>query len=1386
MEKYIFLILGAIFLLSDLFSQSIRPNQVDLPSILNLQDHGQYQDPFLDNTYLIKFKDQSISQVLLDGSSRGSSIVRVASKTLESTIRKHSLVHYRSMESEKVLVSSLESLRGLGSITFNSKLTSEELKLLDEDPFIEYIEPYPVYFTHGAPTANLEFPTLNDSLFLQSRQYSIHLIESLRAFSALTGDQKIKIAIVDDAVFIDHEDLLANVDRVNSFDVADDNDNPNPPFTGSNAADPNTFSHGTHCAGIAAAVNNNNIGIASIGNNQLEIIAIKATRDSAPNTRVIERSFDGVARAIQNGARVISMSFGGPSFSRAFQELINEAASDGVVFIASAGNGNTDVRSYPAAYNNVMAVANTNAQDIKAGSSHFGSWVDISAPGTAILSTVASLGGGKGTYTEYSGTSMSGPMVAGLAGLILTQKPYLTPSEVFEIIQSTADNIDGKNTGFERILGAGRINAFNAILKANGLEGIPKARISSSRTDIFKNQAVQFYSNSLGKNLSYEWQFSEGSQPSTSTEKSPQVNFSEASDATFAILTVSNSEGSSSDTLFFSVDRADDCGLLSFPNSGERVVFTYLDPQNGAISGHNSLNHSGYANRYFFSSDKVITGAVFAFQQVTSADPENQFVTFRLYDASGTGRSPGRVIAERVVAYSEIIPTGNAAFDRNSYFEIIWDEPIQVPSDGYFHLGFEFSYGSQNRVTAFTKRMGGADGRTTFLRSGRSWISFNAFSNTNVDLDISPIVMDSDFLPLGEIIASTEELCLTGDAIVSFSLENLENISAEFIQWEFKGAAIQTSNEINPEVEFIETGRHEVRLTVTPENCTESLVTIKKIINVADCEKEPIAKLFSNKLAVAKGEEIQFTDASLNTTSREWEFQGGMPEASKLPFPIVRYDSVGIYTVRINAQNPLGDESSLVEDDLITVYESGECNFLFFPLSGNPSEGIESGAGGSLSGHNNNRIEAYANWFTLEAGQATSGGRLQVSRVNFNQNDPARISVKLWKGKIPSGPEEILLERSISFIELRNAIRNNDGFLDVYFEEHIGGELLNNDEVLFFGIEIFYDNLGQMSLFSNSQGDSEDFGTRTYLRLSNGEWGSYSDVSSGGFVFDAALFPAVIQSSPSVIPEFTVNGELLNQGDSIVARIGERIELEALNEDGLIYEWSITDGVLDNAVRTRTSVVFDQLGTKFITLTTRDNCEAVAKSRTIVVTMFGQQLRANLLLLDEKNNVITDIQNLLVNSTLKLDASGSREFTSLRWIGPDWFLEQLVEDALIQEVVLKEVGFYEIGIEVSHLDIRAARRVQTLRVNFPLNTIDQSNSLRLYPNPTSHNLTLALSQMVAGAEIKIFNLSGVLVEQLSLDNSRSINIDVSSYSDGIYILKFKSSGIQESLRFIKY
>jgi serine protease len=174
-----------------------------------------------------------------------------------------------------------------------------------------------------------------------SSQWALTKILAGSAWDYYSSGSNITVAIVDDAVQRTHPDLQPNlwvntgeisgngidddgngyVDDINGFNVASGNNNPNPPS--------NSFDHGTHVAGIASAASNNSAGIASIGFS-CKLMCVRAT--TSPG--VITHGYDGILYAALSGARIVNMSWGGPSFSQTAENVVNYAYSLGSFLVA--------------------------------------------------------------------------------------------------------------------------------------------------------------------------------------------------------------------------------------------------------------------------------------------------------------------------------------------------------------------------------------------------------------------------------------------------------------------------------------------------------------------------------------------------------------------------------------------------------------------------------------------------------------------------------------------------------------------------------------------------------------------------------------------------------------------------------------------------------------------------------------------------------------------------------------------------------------------------------------------------------------------------------------------------------------------------------------------
>jgi thermitase len=267
------------------------------------------------------------------------------------------------------------------------------------------------------------------------------------AWNTTTGSHSVLVAVVDTGIDYNHPDLAANYVPL-GLNWAYNNSDPK-----------DDFGHGTHCAGIIAAVINNSVGVAGMA--QVRIMAEKVLDSSGSGTADWVAS--GIAHAVDQGANVISLSLGSSMDSQLLHDAVKYAYNAGVLVVAAAGNGNSDVKFYPAAYPEVVSVAATDQNDNRASFSEYGDWIELSAPGVGILSTMPTYHvtlndyGYAMNYDYLSGTSMACPHVAGLAALAWSEYANRTRDWIRLWLRYTADDLG--TPGYDIYYGYGRIDA---------------------------------------------------------------------------------------------------------------------------------------------------------------------------------------------------------------------------------------------------------------------------------------------------------------------------------------------------------------------------------------------------------------------------------------------------------------------------------------------------------------------------------------------------------------------------------------------------------------------------------------------------------------------------------------------------------------------------------------------------------------------------------------------------------------------------------------------------------------------------------------------------------------------------------------------------------------
>ncbi|MGA2360910.1 MAG: S8 family peptidase [Candidatus Aminicenantales bacterium] len=338
----------------------------------------------------------------------------------------------------------------------------EMLTVLRQNPEVEYAGPdyrtrlftvpNDTYFSAYQYNLSNRGGILNISPDTQPQMTAGADIKATPAWDVTKGDAGTIIAVVDTGVDMSHAELKNKVVSTGYDFINGDSD----------ATDDN--SHGTWVAGIAAAETNNNEGIAGVAWN-CKILPVKVM--DADGNGYYDQLIEGIIWAADNGAKVINISAGGDADDPALKEACKYAYDKNVVVVAAAGNDGTSV-SYPAAYDDyVLAVAATDYNDAWASFSSPGSQVDVAAPGVWILGPAPQwyVGPDNLPYVFGSGTSGSSPQVAGLAALLISHKPWLTPNQVMNIIRYTADDVNkAQYPGKDDHLGYGRINMGRALV----------------------------------------------------------------------------------------------------------------------------------------------------------------------------------------------------------------------------------------------------------------------------------------------------------------------------------------------------------------------------------------------------------------------------------------------------------------------------------------------------------------------------------------------------------------------------------------------------------------------------------------------------------------------------------------------------------------------------------------------------------------------------------------------------------------------------------------------------------------------------------------------------------------------------------------------------------
>ncbi len=341
----------------------------------------------------------------------------------------------------------------------NAETVDKALENYEENAFIESVQPNFAY----SLTSSKKTTSTNDEY--SNAQYYLKNLKIYDAWDYLSDykTSKVKVAVLDTGLDVNHPDiknsLYLGVDAENNYATLKKDKG----------------YHGTHVSGILAATTNNSVGIAGIGKNNIDLMAINVFFGSGTSAQAFTSDIlNGYNYAVKKGAQVINMSFGrlvDENFyddvdkyqDKMLEEAINSAAAKGIVTVCASGNDNSTMKFYPADFDSCISVINIDQNNQKAFDSNYGTRKDISAYGVDIYSIIPSSQGG---YKYDSGTSMASPVVAGIVALMKSKNPNATVAQIKNALYSTADDIGAK--GKDSYTGYGRVNALNAVKAISG------------------------------------------------------------------------------------------------------------------------------------------------------------------------------------------------------------------------------------------------------------------------------------------------------------------------------------------------------------------------------------------------------------------------------------------------------------------------------------------------------------------------------------------------------------------------------------------------------------------------------------------------------------------------------------------------------------------------------------------------------------------------------------------------------------------------------------------------------------------------------------------------------------------------------------------------------
>jgi serine protease len=384
--------------------------------------------------------------------------------------------------------------------------------------------------------------TPNDRLF--EEQYAPQQVRAPIAWEETQGSSDVTVAVVDTGIMYDHPDLAEQYgeNKGKDFVTVEDSERDDDPYPPDLAQE----SHGTHVSGTIAAGLDNDTGVA--GMSDATLLACRALGAQGGKTADIA---DAVQWATDQGADLVNMSLGGGGYSDTMKTAVSYAVNNGCLPICAAGNSGQEGVSYPAGYNECMAIAAIDDQANLASFSQYGEKIDLAAPGVNVLSCwTQEQDAFSGKYNRISGTSMATPATTGVAALAKSEHPEFSPTELRQHLEDTAVDIGLS----EKEQGAGRVDGAAAVDATGDDDQKPTAAARASITDPHEAETVTFLGSDSDDAAGYitDWSWDLGDGTTESGEKVVH-EYDDAGDYTVSLTVTDDDGATASDSVSITV-----------------------------------------------------------------------------------------------------------------------------------------------------------------------------------------------------------------------------------------------------------------------------------------------------------------------------------------------------------------------------------------------------------------------------------------------------------------------------------------------------------------------------------------------------------------------------------------------------------------------------------------------------------------------------------------------------------------------------------------------------------------------------------------------------------------------------------------------------------------